>query len=79
MPGGVVVQTGVRFGAAAATLIEQQHLITLRIEQLAMIRGNATARPAVNKDGRLTLWVAAQLPVDTVAISSVQPTAVVCC
>ncbi len=78
MPGGVVVQAGVRTGAATAALIEQQHLVAFGIEQLAMMRRNAAARPAVNEDRRLTVRVAAQLPVDPVAIPSVQPTAVVC-
>ncbi len=78
MPGGVVVQTGVRTGAATAALIEQQNLVALGIEQLAMMRRDAAARPAMNEDRRFPVRVAAQLPVDPVAIPSVQPTAVVC-
>ncbi|MNC82502.1 hypothetical protein D3C75_1360380 [compost metagenome] len=66
-----------RFGTATAALIEQQNLIALRVEQLAMIRCATTARPAVDKYRRLTVWIAAQLPVDPVPISSIQPTAVI--
>ncbi|CUY44725.1 Uncharacterised protein [Serratia marcescens] len=78
MPGGVVVQAGMRTGAAATALIEQQHLVAFRIEQLTMMRGDAAARPAVNEYRRFTVRVTAQLPVDPVAIPSIQPTAVVC-
>ncbi|MNT38027.1 hypothetical protein D3C72_1741980 [compost metagenome] len=68
-----------RLGTATATLIEQQYLVALRIEQLAMVRGNTAPRPTVNKDCRFTVRVTAQFPVDPVAIPGVQPTAVICC
>ena len=78
VPGSIVVQAGVRAGTAATALIEQQHLVAFGIEQLTMMRGDAAARSTVNEDRRFTVRVTAQLPVDPVAIPSVQPTAVVC-
>src|SRR5690606_38291607 len=72
MPGGIVFEAGVRRRSAAATLIEQQHLVAGRVEQ-PTVRGRTTpARPAMQKYGGLTRRVAASFPIHAMAISGAQ-------
>ncbi|MCY1523448.1 hypothetical protein D9M68_583450 [compost metagenome] len=61
-----------RLRAAAAALIEQQHVIALRIEQLAVHGRAAAARAAVQKHGRLALRISAEFPIDLVAVAGIQ-------
>lgn len=72
VPSGVVLQAGVRRGAAAAALVEQQHVVQAGIEQLALHRRAAAAGAAMQEDRRLALGVAAEFPVDLVAVARVQ-------
>ena len=72
VPGGVVVQAGVRRRAAAAALVEQQHVVALGIEELPMHRRAAAAGAAVQEHGGLALRVAAEFPVDLVAVAGIQ-------
>ena len=55
VPSGVVLQAGVRRGAAAAALVEQQHVVQAGIEQLALHRRAAAAGAAMQEDRRLAL------------------------
>ncbi|CFP67388.1 Uncharacterised protein [Bordetella pertussis] len=71
VPGGVVLQAGVRQRAAAAALVEQQHVVAARVEQLAVHRRAAAARAAMQEYRRLALRVAAQLPIDLVAVAGI--------
>ena len=77
VPGGVVVEAGMRTRAAAAALVEQQHAILVWIEQPAMLGRAAGARAAMQEDRRLALGVAADFPIDLVAIAGVEMAGVI--
>src|SRR5881628_1688350 len=57
----------VRNTSPASTLVEQHDPIRGRIEKSAHPRRASRARSAVEHDGWLPLWVAANFPIDTVA------------
>src|SRR5690349_4131174 len=69
MPRGIRLQARIGSGTAAAALVEQEHAIALRIEQLAMNRREAAARAPVQEYRRLPVRVSAQLPINSMAIS----------
>src|SRR5690606_998240 len=72
MGGGIVFQAGVRGRSAATALIEQQNVVMLRGEQLAMVRAATGAGSAMQENRRLALGVAAKLPVHLVAVTSIK-------
>ncbi|KAG1190673.1 hypothetical protein G6F35_013892 [Rhizopus arrhizus] len=72
VPGRVVVQAGVRLGTAATALIEQQHVVALRIEQLTMHGRTTAARAAMQEDGGLAVRIARHFPIDLVAVAGIQ-------
>src|SRR5690606_6079103 len=72
MPGGVVLQACMRRGTAAAALVEQQHVVAGGIEETPVGRRAAAAGPAVKEDRRLAEWIAAELPIDAMAVARVQ-------
>ena len=59
-----------RFPAAA--LVEEEHVVARRIEELPMDRADPAARSAMQEDRRLSLRIAADLPIDAVAIADVE-------
>jgi hypothetical protein len=60
--------TGVGYAAPAIALIEEQEAIGSGIEELAVPRGTARAGAAVHYDSWLPVRVAAELPVDALAV-----------
>jgi hypothetical protein len=82
VPGGVVAHVrggvaGVRRAPPAGTLVEQDHLVPLRIEVPAVARRAPRSRPAVHHQGRLALRVAAGFPVHEVPVADVEHSLVV--
>jgi hypothetical protein len=82
VPGGVVAHVrggvaGVRRAPPAGTLVEQDHLVPLRIEVPAVARLAPRSRPAVHHQGRLALRVAAGFPVHEVPVADVEHSLVV--
>jgi hypothetical protein len=63
--------------AAAAALVEQQDVIALGIEQPAMVGAAGGAGAAVEEDDGLALRVAAQLPINLMAVAGVEPSGAV--
>src|SRR3546814_17607571 len=53
VPGRVRLQARIRGRFAATTLIEEQEVVSLRIELAPMLRSDAAARPAKQAQGRL--------------------------
>jgi hypothetical protein len=74
VPGGVVVERGVRGGSATTALVEQDDAVAGGIMQAAHRRVGAAARPAVHQQRHFARRVAAFLPVDLVAAGHAQPT-----
>ena len=72
MPGRVGLQAGVGRRLAAAALVEQDHVVEIRVEQPALLRRDGAARPAMQEDGGLRALGADTLPVDRVAVADVQ-------
>ena len=58
--------------SAAAALVEQQDLVARRIEQPAVIGRATGAGAAVQENGRLAVWIAAQFPIDLMAVADVE-------
>ena len=77
VPGGVGLETRTGCRAAAAALVEQQHLVSGRIEQPPVVGAQAGARPAVQEHRGLGARRAAQLPVDAVVVADVEQPGVV--
>ena len=67
----------VREAAAAATLVEQDDAVSLRVEVAAASRAAAGAGPTVHDEGRLPGRVATRLPVDEVVVAHVEQPLVV--
>ena len=63
---------GVWLGAAAAALVKQQHTVARRVKQAAVVWRTTGARPTMQKHRRLALGIAAQLPINLVAVTAVQ-------
>lgn len=61
-----------RLTMTAATLVEQQHAILVRVEQPPVVGTAAAAGFAMQKHGWLATGIAAKLPVDLVAVANVQ-------
>ena len=76
-PGVVVLDQGVGARAAAAALVEQQDVVAFGVEQAAMIDAATGAGAAVEEDGGLALGVAAQLPIDLMAVAGIEPAAAI--
>src|SRR5207248_11417907 len=66
VPGGVLGKLGMRRGLAAATLVEQNDPVGLRIMKAAHESGDAASWTAVEKHRRFALWIATFLEVDLV-------------
>ena len=66
-----MLQAGVRFRAAAATLVEQDGAEDARVEIAAHGGGTAAARPAVEDDDGNAIRAAALLDIHPVAIAHV--------
>ena len=77
VPGRVGLERGVRRRTAAAPLVEQEHVVELRIELAAMVRAAAGARSAVEEDDRLGAGRSAPFPVKLVAVADVDPIALI--
>ena len=67
VPGGVVLDAGVRARPAAAALVEQDHPVVRRVEEPPHPRRAAAARPAVQHHHRRAVGPAALLDIDPVA------------
>jgi hypothetical protein len=66
MPGRILFQARVRRAVARAALIEKDYAIRCGVEELAVLRDNASARAAVQKDHWLPLRIAALLVINRV-------------
>jgi len=60
------------FGAPAASLVEQDRPVFLRIKKAALVNLAPPARPAVKEDHRNALRVAAFLDIQAMAASDIQ-------
>src|SRR3546814_6417917 len=58
--------------AAAAALVEKEHVIAFRIEQAAVIGRYAAAGAAMQEDGRLGARRPGPLPIDAVAVAHIE-------
>lgn len=82
MAGGVVAQVGggvarVRGAASAVALVEEDDAVALGVEEPPGARAAAGARTAVDDERGLALGIAADLPVDEVAVADVEHAVVV--
>src|SRR5215208_2572880 len=66
MPGRVVVERSVRLASTSTALIEQNHTISFRIEEAAVVRKQTRAGAAVQKQNRLPFRIAALLVIEFV-------------
>ena len=57
VPGRIFSKLCVRCRLAGTSLIEQDHVIGLRIEKLSIHRDQAAPRAAVEKDNRYPVWI----------------------
>src|SRR5690606_17544266 len=62
----------VRGRTAAAALVEQQHVVALRVEQLPMHGRASAAGAAMQEHGWFALRIAAEFPIDLVSVAGVQ-------
>ena len=67
----------VRLASAAAALIEKDDAVSVRVEEAPPAGRAARARAPVKNDRRLSFGIAAHFPIDPVAVSDLQHTAVV--
>ena len=79
VPGGVHRQIrprlpGMGQGASAPALVEQNNAVALGVEDSAMVRRAASARPPVDEYRRDSLRVAARLPVHHLAVTDIEQT-----
>ena len=72
VPGRVVVQRSMGARAAAAALVKQQHAVARRVKQPPVIGRATRAGPAMQKNRRPALRVAAQFPVHQMAVAGVE-------
>src|SRR3984885_16025950 len=72
IPGGVLAQLGVRPAGAAAALVEQHNVITLRIKETPHRRVSGASRAAVQEDDRFSFRVTALLVVQFVELRDAQ-------
>ena len=68
IPGGVVGEVGMRRGAPAAALVEQDDPVLFRVVELAHLRAAAAARAAMQQDHGLSVRIAALLVIQRVAV-----------
>src|SRR6185295_7937335 len=72
MPGRVGLELGMRPRFSAAALVEEENVVARGIEELPMDRTDPAAGPAMQKDRRLALRIAAHLPIDAMATANVE-------
>src|SRR5699024_11136034 len=72
MPGGVRFQGGMRDRSAAASRIEQDDPVEVRVEELSLHRGAPCPGPAVEEQNGCALRVPGGLPANTVAVTDIE-------
>src|SRR3546814_20738781 len=72
VPGRVSLQARIRGRFAATTLIEEQEVVSLRIELAPMLGRDAAARSAMQEQGRLRSLRSASLEIDLMAVTDVE-------
>src|SRR5206468_5793303 len=72
VPGRVVVEARIRRRLAAAALVEHQDLVFVGVELPAMVGARSATGAAVQEYDRLAVGVAAQLPIEEVAVADVE-------
>src|SRR5689334_21154750 len=69
-PSVVVLELAEGKGAPAASLVEQNDIETSQIEELKMMEGATTTRPAMQEKYRFAAGGAVPLPIEMVAVTS---------
>src|SRR3546814_19865744 len=77
VPGRVRLQARIRGRFAATTLIEEQEVVSLRIELAPMLGRDAAARSAMQEQGRLRSLRSASLEIDLMAVTDVEHTGLI--
>ena len=77
VPRGVRLQAAMRRRPAGAALVEEEDLVARGIEQPPVVRPRAAARPAVQEHRGLPLGIAAELPVEFVPVTDIEPAGLV--
>ena len=78
MPGGVVVERGMRPAAATAALVKENDVIATRVEKAALGGGGATTGTAMDKDHGNAIAFAALFHIDFMPVAGRDMTGVPC-
>jgi hypothetical protein len=76
VPGGIGLEARIGPRAPTSALVEQEHAVAFRVEELSLQRRTAATRAAVQKHGGLALGVSAHLPIHLMAVADIEPAAV---
>src|SRR5205807_9336567 len=77
IPGRVLFERSMRRALSRAALIEKHDAIGVWIVKLPILRHQPATRPAMQKDHRFPLWIAALLVINLMNVRDLQPAGVI--